>query len=56
MDDDSLRQSVGKGANQYMREIWNADLASERFITLAEKMLIGEKEYNIFLTDLVLFA
>ena len=47
-EDDSLRQFVGKKAYQSMREIWNADLASERFITLAEKMLIGEKEYNIF--------
>ena len=46
--DDFLRRSVGKKAYYSMRDMWNADVASERFIVLAQRMLVSENEYNLF--------
>ena len=48
LDDDVYRKQVGKNAYYTIVEKWNAQIASNRFVTLVDKLIEGESVQNLF--------
>ena len=48
LNDEEKRVSLGKAAYDTVADLWNAYVAAERFITLAESILGGEKHPLLF--------
>lgn len=48
LDDPTLRKSLGINAYQTMSSLWNAEIAAERFIELAQELLVGNDTVNLF--------
>lgn len=50
LDDDELRYKLGKNAYLTMKEMWNSENAAKRLIELAQTILNGDKNPDIFET------
>lgn len=48
LDNADYRKSIGKKAYDTITKMWNAQLASSRFVTLAQKLLQGENVQALF--------
>ena len=48
LEDAETIHRMGKNAYDTMREQWNADIAAERLVKLAETILAGEKNPNLY--------
>lgn len=48
LDDEKMQESLGKEAYRTITEVWNAEVAVERFMNLAEKIMEGEKYPDLY--------
>ena len=48
LDDDAYRRKVGENAYATILDIWNAQVASERFVELAREIIKGNSVQNLF--------